>query len=271
MKTAGKSVTYSSKDFEEYIHAYWKAIENDDRKLLEEMGRKICDHLHNLIETLMKNCGNWIPSAEHEDMYMEIWAGTWEKFKDYDHHRGQISTYIIRDVRHIVEVYISSNKYHTSPYYAKNIEKLSKVIEECEQDHITVTPELIKAKTGQRLKTIKTCMEMLITYPKVSMDALMEAGYDPAIENWTSGAQMSYQSDEDRLIMLLRKYLSAQDALLFEEYVYISPKKISGFCREKAAEFNISPKEMKKRILKSRRMLKNIFSKPENCIGILSY
>ena len=114
-------------------------------------------------------------------------------------------------------------------------------------------------------------MEMLITYPKVSMDVLMEAGYNPAIENWTSDIQISYQSDEDRLSMFLRKYLSAQDSLLFEEYVYSSPKSIIGFCREKAAEFKISPEEMKKRILKARKILKNIFSKPENCIGILSY
>lgn len=271
METVGKPVTYSSKDFEEYIHAYWKAMENNDKKLLEEMGLKIYEHLHNLIEKLMKKCNSLLPSAEHDDMYMEIWAGIWGKFKDYDHHQGQISTYIIRDIRHVIDEYISSNKYHTSPYYAKNIKKLLKAIEECEQDHITVTPELIRSKTGQSLKTIKTCMEMLKTYTNVSMDALLEAGYDPAIENWTSDTRMSYQSDENQLSVFLRKYLSAQDSLFFEEYIYSSSKTIIGFCRERAAEFKISPEEMKKRILRAKRMLKNIFPKIENYIGILAY
>lgn len=269
METAEKPVTYSSKDFEEYIHTYWKAKESNDKKLFEEMGIKIYNHLHNLIETLINDCDQWIPFAEHDDIYMEVWAGIWKKLKNYDHHRGKISTYIIRDVKHIINEYISNNKYHTSPYYAKNIEKLLKVIEECEQDHITVTPELIRSKTGQSLKTIKICMEILKTYPKVSMDALMEAGYDPAIENWTS--DMSYQSDEDRLGMFLRKYLSEQDSLFFEEYIDSRSKSIIGFCQERAAEFKISPKEMKKRILRAEKMLKNIFSKAENCIGILAY
>ena len=82
---------------------------------------------------------------------------------------------------------------------------------------------------------------------------------------------MSYQSDEDRLSMFLRKYLPAQDSLFFEEYVYRTPKTIIGFCRERAAEFKISPEEMKKRILRAKRTLKNIFPKSENCIGILAY
>lgn len=201
-----------------------------------------------------------LPYAEHDDVYMEVWAGTWGKFKDYDHRKGQISTYINRDIKHIITEYISKNKYHTSPYYAKNIKKVSEAIEEYEQDHIPVTSELIRAKTGQSLKTINRCMEMLKIYPKVSMDALMEAGYDPAIENRTSDTQMLYQLDENQISMFLRKHLSEQDCLLFKEYMDIRPKNVKAFCRERAHEFGISPEEMKKSILKSRKRLKNIFS-----------
>lgn len=259
MGTEMKTVTYSSKDFEEYVHAYWKAMENNDKKCLEEMGVKIHEHLHYLIEDSMKKSNVFLPSAEHDDMYMEIWAGIWGKLKDYNHTLGQISTYIIRDVRHVIGEYVSRNKYHTSPYYAQNMKKLLKAIEECEQEHMTVTPELIRTKTGQSLKTIKTCMEMLKTYSTVSMDALIEAGYDPAIENRTSDEQMSYQSDENQLSMFLRKYLPAQDSLIFEEYVNRNPKIIIDLCRERAAEFKISPEEMKRRILRAKRTLKNIF------------
>ena len=68
----------------------------------------------------------------------------------------------------------------------------------------------------------------------------------------------SHQSDEERIGLFLREHLSEEDATIFEVYMNSDMKSIIDFCRIMADEFEISPTEMKTKILKARKVLRKV-------------
>lgn len=90
------------------------------------------------------------------------------------------------------------------------------------------------------------------------MSSLPEAEYKAVSVDINFDEVFSHQSDEERIGLFLREHLSEEDATIFEVYMNSDMKSIIGFCRIMADEFEISPTEMKTKILKARKVLRKV-------------
>ena len=256
-----QEIIITIKKLEEAVVQRRTAKENNDLKKLKEAELVICQYLEKYIKTeLSYKYQKLIDKQDQEEMINEIWIRILERIDGYQSAKGTGTTYVVRDIRHVISDYINWKYYSANQYYGKILRQIAEINSECETQGIPLTPRLVSRKLGVRENKAKEYIQMFArqTIPYDTVD-----GYIYSLDSSCESAEekLLRQESEEEVQQILRKYLSEEDAEFFYEYMRDAPENKLKYFREKGTELNIEPDKVRNRINRIQRKLAKGISK----------
>lgn len=152
---------YDPKKLEEAVVERRIAKENNDLKKQKEAELVIYQYLERYIRAeLSYKYKKLIDKQDQEEIINEIWVRILDRIDGYQSAKGTGTTYIVRDIRHVVSDYVNWKYYSTNQYYGKILRQIEEINSECEIQGIPLTPQIVSGKLGVRENKAKEYIQM---------------------------------------------------------------------------------------------------------------
>lgn len=147
-----RNKNYDSKNLERAVIERRTAMENHNLEEKEQAEEKIIRYLDKYIYWALHNYGPLIAREDIDDIRQGIWLRIFERIDGYEAAKGTESTYITRDIIHVISDYINEKQYAANQYYGKILRQVEAIRQECEVHGEPLTSGVVsrKLKVGEK-------------------------------------------------------------------------------------------------------------------------
>lgn len=250
-----RNKNYDSENLERAVVQRRTAIENHNLEEKKEAEQAIVQYLDRYIYWALHNYGSLIAREDMDDIRQEIWLRIWARIDGYEADKGTGSTYITRDVMHVISDYINEKQYATNQYYGKILRQIEGIRQECEAHGEPLTPGVVSRELKVAEKKAAEYIEML-NRQIISYDKLNDSGYRWELQCGSAEDDLIRREDTEYIRALMKKSLSEDDYEFICRYLAENPRKKSEFFRRIALEENTEPDKIRSRFGRILRTLK---------------